>query len=67
MRLRRWLQIFSLRMRSLLHRSDVEQDLDDELRDHLELKTQHYLADGRTQEDARRDDLRDLDGFEFRK
>jgi predicted permease len=48
----------------LFHRKQADQALDDELRDHLERKTQEYVAQGMTQEEARRRARLDLEGFE---
>jgi putative ABC transport system permease protein len=62
-----WLYTIPLRLRSLFRREAVEQDLSDELRDHLEHKTQFYLASGFSPEDARRTAVRDIDGLELRK
>lgn len=67
MRLERWFYIISLRLRSLFRRDRVEQALDDELRDHLERKTQQYLASGLSSDEARRFALRDIGGLELRK
>jgi predicted permease len=67
MRPEHWLYTIPLRIRSLFRRDQVEQELDDELRDHLERKTQHYLAVGLSPEDARRSARRDIDGLELRK
>ena len=67
MRPEHWLYTIPLRVRSLFRRSQVEQDLDSELRDHLEQKTQHYLASGLSQEEASSAAQRDLDGLELRK
>ena len=67
MNLQRWLYSLPLQLRSLFHRGAVEQELDDELRSHLEGKTQHYLASGLSPGDARRAALRDMDGIELRK
>src|SRR5215471_19405478 len=64
MRPEHWLYTIPLRLRSLLRRAQADQELDDELRDHLERKTEEYLAHGMTQEDAHRRARLDLDGFE---
>jgi predicted permease len=53
-----------LRLRSLFRRAQAEEELDDELRDHLERKTEEYLAKGMTQEEARRRARLDLGGIE---
>jgi putative ABC transport system permease protein len=67
MRPAHWLYTIPLRIRSLFRRNQVEQDLDAELRDHLENKTRQYLAEGLPPEEARRAATRDLDGLELRK
>ena len=46
-------RIFRLRLRSLFDRSAVEQELDEELRYHLERQIEEYKAAGMTPEDAR--------------
>jgi predicted permease len=51
-------------MRSLFRRDRVERELDDELRDHLERKTEEYVARGMTPEEARRRARLDLEGIE---
>ena len=67
MRPSHWLYTIPLRLRSLFRRDAVEQDLDSELRDHLEQKAAHYRATGLSAQEARRTALRDLGGFELRK
>src|SRR5262249_16740447 len=59
-----WLYTIPLRLRSLFHRAQADQELDDELRDHLELKAEEYVAQGMTQEEAHRRARLDLDGIE---
>jgi putative ABC transport system permease protein len=63
----RWLYTIPLRFRSIFRRDQLEHELDAELRCHLEMKTQHYLAQGLSDDDARRAALRDMDGLELRK
>ena len=46
MRLEQWLYAVPLRLRSLFRRQRVEQDLDEELQDHLERKIADYIAQG---------------------
>ena len=46
MRLERWLYTIPLRLRSLFNRSRVEQELDEELRYHLDRQNQENLARG---------------------
>jgi putative ABC transport system permease protein len=62
-----WLYTVPHRLRSLFRRNQLEQQLDEELRDHLERKTQLYKAAGLSPDDARRSARRDLDGLELRK
>ncbi|MGB2644868.1 MAG: ABC transporter permease [Candidatus Acidiferrum sp.] len=64
MRPEHWLFTIPLRLRSLFHRAQTDQELDDELRDHLERKTEEYVAQGMTQEEARWRARLDLDGIE---
>src|SRR5215471_5403631 len=64
MRPEHWLRTIPLRLRSLFRRAQADQELDDELRDHLERKTEEYLAHGMTQEEAHRRARLDLDGIE---
>jgi predicted permease len=63
----RWLDIARLRLRSLLRRSDVEQDLDDELHYHIERQMEEHMARGMSEPDARRAALIALGGVEQRK
>src|SRR5207245_1292218 len=64
MRPRHWLYTIPLRLRSLFRWAQADQELDDELRDHLERKTQEYVAQGMTQEEAHRRARLDLGGIE---
>jgi putative ABC transport system permease protein len=64
MRPEHWLFTIPLRLRSLLGRTQANQALDDELRDHLERKTEEYVARGMTQEEAHRRARLDLGGME---
>src|SRR2546429_522411 len=59
-----WLYTIPLRLRSLFRWAQADQELDDELRDHLERKTQEYVAQGMTQEEAHRRARLDLEGIE---
>src|SRR2546423_1842076 len=52
MRPEHWLFTIPLRLRSLFRWSQADQELDDELRDHLERKTEGYVAQGMGQEEA---------------
>ncbi|NDQ57747.1 MAG: ABC transporter permease [Acidipila sp.] len=67
MRLQRWLFMVPLWLRSLFHRRQLDQDLDDELQYHLEQKTQQFIDAGLPADQARFAALRDMDGIEQRK
>jgi len=64
MRPEHWRFTIPLRLRSLFRWAQTDQELDDELRDHLDRKTQEYVAQGMTQEDAHRRARLDLGGIE---
>src|SRR5438309_1395481 len=64
MRSEHWLYTIPLRLRSLFRWAQADQELDDELRDHLERATQEYVAKGMIQEEAHRRARLDLDGIE---
>ena len=64
MRPEHWLFTISLRLRSLFRWAQADQQLDDELCDHLERKTQEYMAQGITKEEAHRRARLDLGGIE---
>src|SRR5436853_6405918 len=64
MRPNHWLYTIPLRLRSLFRWAQADQELDDELREHLERKTEEYVAQGMTQEEAHRRARLDLDGIE---
>ena len=64
MRPEHWLYTIPLRLRSLFRWAQADQELDDELRDHLERKTKEYVAQGMAQQDARRRARFDLGGIE---
>src|SRR5262245_50373102 len=59
-----WVYTIPLRLRSLFRGTQAEQELDDELRDHLERKTEEYVAQGMTQEEGHRRARLDLGGIE---
>jgi putative ABC transport system permease protein len=67
MRLDDWLYRIPLRLRSLMHRETVEEELDEELRDHIERQTEENLACGMSPSEARRAALIALGGLEQRK
>ena len=64
MRPEHWLYTIPLRLRSLFRWAQADQELDDELRDHLERKTEEYITQGVTQEEAHRRARLDLGGTE---
>jgi macrolide transport system ATP-binding/permease protein len=57
-----WFYTLPLRLRSLFGRKQLDQELRDELRDHLELQIKENLARGMSAEDARYSALRALGG-----
>ncbi len=67
MRPEHWLYTIPLRLRSLFRRRQADQELDEELRDHVERKTQEYIAKGLVPEEARRQALLEMGGIEKRK
>ena len=67
MRPEHWLFTIPLRLRSLFRWAQADQELDDELRDHLERKTEQYVAKGMTPEEGRRRALLEMGGIEKRK
>jgi predicted permease len=64
MRPNHWIYTVPLRLRSLFRRKSVEQELDDELRFHLEQKAQEFAATGLTLDEARRKARREFGGLE---
>lgn len=67
MRPEHWLYTIPLRLRSLFRRREVDAELDDELRYHIEQKTDEYKAKGLDSTEARRRAMLDMDGFERNK
>lgn len=67
MRPEHWLYMLPLRLRSLLRRDDVERELDEELRYHVEQKTEKFVALGMAPEEARRAAIREFGGVELSK
>ncbi len=63
MRPEHWLFTIPLRLRSLFHRRQADQELDEELRDHIERKTKEYVAQGLAPEEARRQALLEIGGI----
>jgi hypothetical protein len=66
MRINRWFYTLPLRLRSIFRRSQVEQELDEELRYHIERQTEELIAKGMTPEEARYAALRAMGGVEQR-
>ncbi|HKS81595.1 MAG TPA: ABC transporter permease [Candidatus Acidoferrales bacterium] len=64
MRLERWFKKLSFWLRLLLHRRELDQDLDDEIAYHLEAKTEENVARGMLPEEARRAARIELGGVE---
>jgi predicted permease len=64
MRPEHWLFTIPLRLRSLFRRAQADQELHDELRDHLERKTEEYVAQGMAREEAQRRARLELGGIE---
>jgi predicted permease len=67
MRPTRWIYKLPLRLRSLFARRKADQELDEELRDHLDQKTQQLIARGIPPQEARRTALLEMGGLEKRK
>jgi macrolide transport system ATP-binding/permease protein len=64
MRPQHWFYTLPLRLRSLLRRNRVERDLNEELQYHLEQRSQEFVANGLTLEEARRKARREFGGIE---
>lgn len=67
MRLEHWWYTIPLRLRSMFRRTQAEQELDEELRIHLEERIRQEIASGKTPEEASYAALRAMDGMEQRK
>src|SRR5271156_1416519 len=67
MQLVHWINTLPLRLRSLLRREAADHELDEELRDHVEQKTQLYMSQGMSTQEARRAALLEMGGLEKRK
>src|SRR5438876_3987345 len=63
----RWIDVFGLRLRSLLRSTRVEHEMDEEVRYHLERQVEENVAAGMSPEEARYSALRDFGGVEQRK
>jgi hypothetical protein len=64
MRLERWLYTIPLRLRSVFWRRRVDEELDAELRYHMEHRTEENIASGMLIEDARRAAVLEMHGIE---
>src|SRR5262245_66393734 len=64
MRLEHWRYIVPLRLRSLLRREQVEQELDEELRYHVDRNIDEYIDKGLTPEEAQSAAMRGIRGIE---
>ena len=67
MRWEHWWFTAPLRLKSILRRPHVEQELDEELQFHLEHKIEEGIAQGLSPKEARYRALRAMDGLEQRK
>ncbi len=67
MRFLRWFYAVPLRLRSLFRRKQVEQDLDEEIRYHLERQIENNISKGMTVEEARYAALAAMGGVDQRK
>jgi putative ABC transport system permease protein len=64
MRVANWLYTLPLKLRSLFRRRQADRELDEELRYHIERKSEEYAAKGMTAGEARRAALIELGGVE---
>src|SRR5262245_13253674 len=67
MRLKHWFYTVPLRLRSLFRRAQVEQELDEELRYHIERQIEEHISKGMTEEEARYAAVSAMGGVEQRK
>ncbi len=67
MRFEHWWFTVPLRFRSILRRAQTDQELDEELRFHLENKIEEQVARGMSREEARYAAMRAIDGLEQKK
>jgi predicted permease len=67
MRIEHWFYSIPLRLRSLFHRTRVEQELDEELQYHLDHKIEEFQTQGMSARQARLAALRAMDGLTLRK
>ena len=54
MRPKHWIYTVPLRLRSLFRQRETDQELDEELRYHVECRTEENIAKGMTPQEARR-------------
>ena len=66
MRPEHWIYTVPLRLRTLFRKQEVEEELEEEFRYHIEQKTGEYISRGLTPEEAHYAALRDMDGAEQR-
>jgi putative ABC transport system permease protein len=59
-----WIYTLPMKLRALFRRQQADQELDEELRDHLERKTEENIARGMSPQEARRQALLELGGIE---
>jgi len=64
MRPQHWLYTIPLRIRSIFKKKAADSDLDDEIRFHIEQKTQEFISKGFSEMDARYAALREFRGVE---
>src|SRR5512145_121275 len=67
MSLKNWWYSLPLRLRSIFHRPQVEHELEEELRYHLDMKIEENLAKGMSREEAHRDALIAMGGLDQKK
>src|SRR5262249_39240377 len=67
MRIKHWFYTVPLRLRSLFRRSQVEEELDEEIRYHIERQIEEHISKGMTEEEARYAALHAIGGVERRK
>ncbi len=67
MRSEHWIYTIPLRMKSLFRRKHVEKELDEELRFHMEQRTEEEIAKGHTPEEAHNLARRAMEGLEQKK
>jgi macrolide transport system ATP-binding/permease protein len=61
MRIRHWFYTAPLRLRSIFRRNQVELELDEEIRYHVERQIEENIAKGMTEEEARHVALRAIE------